>query len=496
MFVELLVFKALPNANYLNKAPIWIGVFSVVVSFFLLVSSNLFLQQGESNGKHKMLGLLFRATQWISFLSGLAIVLRYLGFGQVEYWLSYLVFALVMMIFAETGVQGILRGLDSTDRYEPELDLPLLSAVLSGGNPVSRLLALLEESMGISLRSTWTIQYVRKNLLLIGLILSCFLWGMTSLVQINPDEQGILYSLGRVKGRQAMLPGIHLKLPWPFEMVVVYPYYKVQNFTVGYEADKQSDYLWTKKHSGEEYKLLLGDGKELVSVNMQVFYKISDIYTYALQYNEPEEKLKAEAYRILLNETVTTNLDNLLSRDRSSFATLIANKLQESSQNQKLGLEVMYVALISIHPPTDIAREYQEIVSAGIQKQNIITQAKSYAGSSIPKAEKAKDETVKAAQIEAINRKGEAFSESDTYSYQKRAYQANPLAYREWKWLEMLENALKEKTLYLLDKGLDVQKGSIWLDMRQRGNEKGKEENKSFLEDEAYNLKEEVIDNE
>ena len=495
IIIELIVFNNLKGAANLDKPPILIGIFSIIVSFLLLISSNLFEHESEHTEEYVMLGHFFRAGQWQSFSSGLAVVIKYLGYGQVEHWLSYLTVLFVVIVFMEVGLQCIIRLVDGREGRSIALRLHILPALLSGGSPVNKLLVSLEENAGISLRSTWTVGFIRRNIPLITLIISVFFWLMTAFVQVNPDEKGILYSLGKIKSREAMLPGIHLKWPWPVETVKIYPACKVQNFTVGYESDKQNNYLWTMSHGGEEYKLLLGDGKELVSINMRVYYKIGDLYEYVLQYDNPEEKLKAEAYRILLNETVITNLDNLLSRDRSSFSQMITQKLQETSKQQKLGLDVTDVALTSIHPPVEIAREYQEIVSANIQKQVIITKAKSYADSSIPKAEQTRGEMVKTAQAEALSRNGQALSEANEYTYQQKAYRMNTGAYKEWKWLEVLENALQGKKVYLLDKNLSIHKGGIWLDMRQmRVGENNKEaedimkEEIDFIEGEGANV--------
>ncbi|OPX44294.1 modulator of FtsH protease HflK [Ruminiclostridium hungatei] len=470
IFIEVLIFICLKSVNYIEKPPILIGIFSIFLSFLLLVSSNLFRQNEDIRVEYKMLTHFINASQWMSFTCGLTIIIRYFGFGQAEHYISYIISVFLIVVFLEAVFQSIRHLIDGRNRHSIELKFYILPALISGGNPVSQLLASMEGRTGISFRSTWTIRFIRRNLLIITLIVGGFLWLMTSFVQINPNQKGLLFSLGKLEREQPLLPGIHLKLPWPVQTVKVYPAYKINSFTVGYETDKRSDYLWTADHNGEEYKLLLGGGKELVSINMQVFFKIGDLYEYTLQYDNPEEKLKAEAYRILLNETVITDLDKLLSLNRSSFSKMVEQKLQETSKSQKLGIEVTSVALTSIHPPTEIARQYQEIVSADVQKQTIITNAKSYAGSAIPKAQKAKEEVVKLSQVESVMRKGQAGSEALKYSYVYKAYGINNSAYKEWKWLEILEKTLSGKKMYLLDKNLNLQKGNLWLDMRAKDN--------------------------
>jgi regulator of protease activity HflC (stomatin/prohibitin superfamily) len=465
--IELYIFNNLRKGSIVSNPPILIGIFAIILSFLLLVSSNYFEKCSEQFTECKMLVQLFRASQWIAFPSGLVIIIKYFGASKIEYWFSYITVIFLLIIFIEVGIKCIVKFIDAKEKGTIDLNLHLLSALLCGGNPINRLVHSLEENTGISFRSTWTIKFVRDKMPIITLSIAIFFWLMTSFVQVNPDEQGIFYRLGKIKSEQPVNPGIHLKLPWPIETIKLYPSYKVQNFTVGYESSTGNDYLWTKSHSGKEYKLLLGDGRELVSINMQVFYKIGNLYKYVTQYDSPEEKLKSEAYRILLNETVTTNLDKLLSRDRASLSKMITKKLQETSKDQNLGIEVTDVVLKSIHPPIEIATAYQEIVSAGIQKQTLITKAQSYANFSIPKAEKEKNEMIKTAKVNAEARRGKAYSEAEKYMYQHNAYKMNTSAYKEWKWFEVLENSLIGKKIYLLDKRLNMKNGSMWLDIRQ-----------------------------
>lgn len=474
LLIEFLIFSELKSMviSDFDKPPLLIGVFWILVSFLYLVSANWFEQSVAYGEEYPMLSYFFKAGQWLSFGCGLAVILKSLGFRQVEQWLSYLIIAFLIIIFWEIGLQCVIRLMDGKARNSPALKLTILSVLLSGGNPINTLLISLEKNTGISLRSTYTVGFIRRNLLRILVVLAVFFWLMTIFVQVNPDEKGILYHFGRIKRAEIMLPGLHFKWPWPVETVKIYPVCKVQNFTVGYESKLQADYLWTMSHGGDEYKLLLGDGRELVSINMQVYYQIDNLYEYVSQYESPVESLKAEAYRILLYETVVTNLDHLLSRDRASFSKMLTQKLQKTSRQQKLGLDVIAVTLTGIHPPTEMAYEYQEFVSAYIQKQIIIIKSKTDAEAAVPRAEKLKGEMIKTAQVDALARKSQSLGEFHKYKYQENAYHLNPDAYKEWKWLEVFENSLKNKKIYLLDQKQPVNKGGLWLDMRKMFNEK------------------------
>jgi regulator of protease activity HflC (stomatin/prohibitin superfamily)/predicted secreted protein len=444
------------------EAHILAGISGVLLSFVFMVAANwfaAFFKRPEAG----LISTLLKALQVIAFAAGVGGIFFVLGFPWVDALLSWLLFILVGFIMAEMAVRaGMTLALEGEEK---EYSLALSWQLLTGKNPLAMLLDGLENSTGISLRSSWTIGFIRKTLPLLGLLSVLFFWLMTSLVQINPQEQGLVYRFGRLQTDLPLSPGLHLKAPWPIDSVRVFPVFKVQSFSVGYERPEEvKDYLWTRGHGGEEYKLLLGNGNELVSINMIVYYEIADVVAFSRSAQDPVEELKGHAYRQLLAEIVATDLDSLLTRDRSSFARDFAAGLQAPAG--ALGLRVLDVALTSIHPPVEIAREYQEIISAGTQKQIIINRALADAKYEVIMGEVLRAEKVSQAQVEAILRLAQVQGEIGIYVYQQKAYLINPALYRQWKWLEALEAALPGKFIYLLGENTTLNSDGLWLDFR------------------------------
>ena len=99
--------------------------------------------------------------------------------------------------------------------------------------------------------------------------------------------------------------------------------------------------LWTRPHEGEEQALLLGDGKELVAINLKITYTISDLYAYLTNYASPESVLNAKGYEIVMGETVNTNIDTVISGDRSVLSHRIEDRLKAYAQEEGLGLDVV-----------------------------------------------------------------------------------------------------------------------------------------------------------
>ena len=147
------------------------------------------------------------------------------------------------------------------------------------------LISYLERSTGMTLRSLFGIKIARKILPIVCCVVVVGFWLSTGIAQVETYERGALYRLGRCE--KILEPGVHLTLPWPFDKVELYETEKVQEMVVGYENSERTDLLWDESHGGTEYKLLLGDGNELVSINLRIKYKIDDLYEYVTCSAEP-----------------------------------------------------------------------------------------------------------------------------------------------------------------------------------------------------------------
>ena len=190
----------------------------------------------------------------------------------------------------------------------PDLSIPL--PFTGGGSRDMSLLGYLEKNTGITMRSLWSLKLVKKLVPYTVLLAAMIFWACTGLVQIESNEEGAVYRFGRLRD-ETLKPGIHLTLPWPFDRVETYSTGSVNRMTVGYISSEDSDNIWTAGHGSSEYKLLLGGGNELVSINLRIEYSISDLHRYLMCSSSPESILRALAY-----EAVTAHNLVLLADDK------------------------------------------------------------------------------------------------------------------------------------------------------------------------------------
>jgi regulator of protease activity HflC (stomatin/prohibitin superfamily) len=311
---------------------------------------------------------------------------------------------------------------------------------------------------------------VRQTLPLVLFAMLLTFWLMSCLVVVKSDEIGVRTTFGSKPERCWMDPGLRVKWPWPVDRAQRVPARRIQSITIGHEDEARVPYLlWSKAHAKGEYKLVLGEGRELVSLEAEIYYYIKDPVQYVFNVQNPVEALKALSYRVLLRETAGVNLDHVLSRARASFSDRFCQALQKELDGQQMGICVIQVPLRGIHPPVDIAQSYQAVVSAQVEKVTLATKAMATRAEAIPMAEADKDTAVKAAGASAATRLGKAKGEAVQFGSVARARALAPDLYEERLWLERLEKAVEGKQVYLVE-GKTAGSRDYWIDLRDRLN--------------------------
>ena len=316
-------------------------------------------------------------------------------------------------------------------------------------------LDILEEHTGISLKSLWSLRYVNEILPAAILTLLAVLFVSSCVYKVEPFEQATVYRFGALQESSVKGEGLHFKLPWPVETVETYEVQRVQNMTIGYESNDTMDNMWTESHSTEEYKLLTGNGNELVSVNIKLIYKIDDLYTYLTKSSNPEAILSSRAYEFMMNKTNSTDLDTILSVDRTGLSKELLSALNKFTKEYEVGLSVEEVIIESIHPPVELSDVYQSVVSADVNKTTAITNAEAEAEKIIIEAEKEAETVVITAKENQTSKVADATQEMTVYKAALEEYRKRPAAFKLSKYVDTYEKVIAGNKVYVFSPNID-----------------------------------------
>ena len=336
----------------------------------------------------------------------------------------------------------------------PYLNVPLPMFKKKGMEHRKGFIDYLESNTGISMRSLWSVKYIRQIAPTVVLLSGIFLWLSTCVVQVDSYQQAAVYRIGVLQSKM-LGPGIHLRLPYPFDKVEIYDTESIQKTTIGYRSEENTDNIWTGGHGEGEHKLLLGSGDELVSINLRLEYKISDLKKYLKTSSMPEAQMEALAYELVTDQTIATDLNSFMSTDREKFSENFKKELSKKMKEKELGLEVVSVVLESIHPPVEIASVYQELISAEISAQKFLRYAEGNAAANIATAEKEAYTLKGNAQVENTQRLSASKAEVTTFSASVQAYKEHGDAYTYQKRLNAVREAYKKANLVILGSGVE-----------------------------------------
>jgi regulator of protease activity HflC (stomatin/prohibitin superfamily) len=475
-----------------------LGLLSIALSIVWLVLSNtLAAIRDEEMPEASALARALREVQWSawlvagSFFAGTAMPQLAVWSGRgLCLWLI-LVCIEQLSRTAWTWIAPT-QGSDSSDpsrlgeaRFMSPINLLLREAFLVRANPLASLFDVLEQRFGVNFRASWAITFVRQVTVPLLLLLIILGWLVTAFQVVEPHQFAVEERLGRT-AREPLTPGLHVTLPWPLTQVRRFPVKSVAAMQIGFkdkatsgassakipqgfDPDSPRALLWTQAHD-EEFALVLGNGSEVVAVNAVVYHKIHEdrdrFFDYVYRSQNPETALEALAYRTLLELTRSATLNDVLTADRAGFANRFRDTLRRYSEQQRLGIDVVDVAIINLHPPVEAAADYLDVISAKLDASRVELEASGFRAATLLTTEAESLGLTASAKIDAARRVSIARAESIEFLAAESARRASPQTYSLRLWIEVLEQNLKNKRLFLVEKSLLENSDNVWLDLR------------------------------
>lgn len=440
---------------------------------------------------------------------------------------SYIIPTLLVFLGAETALNLVL------DIYRPRLkgqysrsafDSRLLGVINEPGGILRSAADAIDYQFGFEVSQTWFYKLLEEWIVPLVLFGVVILYLLSCVVVVAPDERAIIEHFGnpltKTGERRIVGPGFALKWPWPIDKAYKHRTETISEISIGFvpkinpqtnEVERQP-LLWGQSHYEQEYSLLVASEQtaaavggavpvSLVIAAVPVQYRIKDLYAFVYNHEDPKKVLEYICYRELTKFATSAKVEvddeadvgqSLLGAGRAEARTALTARIQQAADAENLGVEIVFLGLQGIHPPTEVAADYQKVISAVQKKQALILQAQTERNSTLsalagsPKeADFLFDLAMRYRQAEESNSpqkeqlgneldeafaraKGRIFDtlrEAQSYAYetatlaratgerfagQLKAYQAAPEIYLQKEWLAMLERALSDIRKYVV----------------------------------------------
>jgi len=469
-------------------------------------------------------GSYLLATAILSFALAVSLALGQFKINIGMTVLSWVIPVLLIVLGIEAGLNVIL------DIYRPRIpgqysrsafDSRLLGMISEPGGILRTFASAIDYQFGFEVSQTWFYQLLEKAIIPLVLFSIGTLYLLSCVVVVDPGQEALIEHLGSFEG--VVGPGIWGKLPWPFDKAYKYSTKQIQQINIGFVEEAESEravrksLLWGQKHYKEEYNLLVAaeaagrEGQEgtvpvsLVRVAVPVQYRIKDLESYVYSHSDAKKVLEAICYRQLMRLAASAKIEpseagsgesgkqSLLSAGRKAAASYLAEQIQKDVDEARLGVEIVFVGLQGVHPPTEIAKDYEEVIGSVQKKQASIlnslaernkiltTLSGSISGANqlyalaheYQRAKESGDSAAIARLSEQVNTdfagaQGDIFkalSEAGSYAFERAtlakatgerfrnqvlAYRASPQIYKREQRLSMLERALEKVRKYVV----------------------------------------------
>ncbi len=122
----------------------------------------------------------------------------------------------------------------------------------------------------------------------------------------------------------------------------------------------------------------------LVIAAVPVQYRVKDIYSFLYNHENPEKLLESICYGELTRYAVSAKLEtenetetqqSLLGRGRTGASEVLTKRIQDAADKEGLGVEIVFLGLQGVHPPVEVAADYENVTGAIQEKQKMILEA-------------------------------------------------------------------------------------------------------------------------
>ncbi|HKI99190.1 MAG TPA: FtsH protease activity modulator HflK [bacterium] len=270
-------------------------------------------------------------------------------------------------------------------------------------------------------------------------------WGLTGIYIVNPDEQAVVRTFGRMT--RTSPPGIHYHVPWPVERVNVVKVAQIRSMELGFRTIMEGPPARVREFPLES--LMITGDENLVNIQVVVQYRISDLPAYLFRVWDPTgnpegRTLRDAAETALRGVAGSMTIDDILTIGRARVQDETKVHLQQLMDSYGTGLFITEVKLQAVEPPEPVQAAFKDVVSAKEDRERIINEARSYREDLLPKARGGAEQMLRAAEGYRESRVREAQGDSARFLAMLQEYRQAKTVTRRRLFLETMAEVLSK----------------------------------------------------
>ena len=263
------------------------------------------------------------------------------------------------------------------------------------------------------------------------------LWSFMSFYTVKPEERSVELFLGEFSSIGN--PGLNFA-PWP-----------VMTAEIVQATGERTTDIGTGSGGEMDTGLMLTRDQNIVDIEFQVVWNISDPAKYLFNLADPTDTIRAVAESAMRDIIARSELAPILNRDRGLITTDLQAAVQGTMDSYDSGIKIVRINFDRADPPREVIDAFREVQSAQQQRDRLEKDADAYANKVTAGARGAAaqlSEEAEAYRAQVVNdSEGEASRFNSVYAEYVKA----PEVTRKRMYLETMEKILGGMNKVILD---------------------------------------------
>ncbi len=261
------------------------------------------------------------------------------------------------------------------------------------------------------------------------IILAIVGWALSGVYTLDEKERGVVLRLGKVND-EILLPGLHWNPPI-IDRVMFESVTDVKSI----------------QHNSE----MLTEDENIVKVNMQVQYVVSDVREYLLRVSNPVQSLYQSTESALRHEVGSALMNDVLTSGRAELGFKVKDRIQTYMNRYTTGIEVTQVVIDETAPPDAVRAAFDDVIKAREDEVREKNEATAYANQVVPEARGEAQRLVEQALGYKERVIARARGDAARFNALYAEYELAPEVTRERLYLDTMEAVMSNSTKVMVD---------------------------------------------
>jgi membrane protease subunit HflK len=279
---------------------------------------------------------------------------------------------------------------------------------------------------------------LNRSSIFLGIVVVIALWLFASLYRVQNYEQSVELFFGEFHALRD--EGLNFA-PWPFITKEIVEVTRERTEDIGVAR------------SGSDAGLMLTGDENIVDIDFQVVWNISQADKFLFNLREPEQTIRAVSESAMREIIAQSQLAPILNRDRGIIADRLKDLIQSTLDSYDSGMNVVRVNFNRADPPGEVIDSFREVQAAEQERDRLEKQADAYANRVVAGARGEAAQTLEEAEAYRARVVNEAQGQASRFTAVLEEYRKAPEVTRKRLYLETMEEVLGRVDKVILDEG-------------------------------------------